>query len=81
MQGVRVVRESRPARVGCKCVEVWEVLWHLKARILYHYPAVAEATIRYLQRYAVSPPDGRILYHFGGPHAECACTPSKRLPS
>jgi hypothetical protein len=79
MQAVRLVRESRPAREGCECVEAWEVLWSLDARILYHYPAVAEATIKCLQRYAASAPDERILYHFGSPRPECACTPSERL--
>lgn len=80
MQAVRLVRESRPARVGCECVEAWEILWRLEAHILYHYPAVAEATIQCLQRYAASVPNERILYHFGGPRAECTCTPSERLP-
>src|SRR4051812_37264384 len=57
MQTVSLVLESRHARVGCECVEAWQVLWRLKACILYHYPAGPEATIECLQRYAASPPD------------------------
>jgi len=82
MEAVRRVREARPAREGCRCVESWEALWRLDARILPNYPAVADATVECLERYAASPPDRRVIYHFAQPGtgAECACLPaSKRL--
>jgi hypothetical protein len=76
MEAVRLVREARPAREGCRCVEGWQALWRLEARILSHYPAVGAATIECLERYAASPLEGRALYHFAGSGAECVCTPS-----
>ena len=76
MEAVRLVREARPAREGCRCVDAWEAVWRLKARILPHYPAVAAATIECLERYAASALEGRALYHFAGSGAGCVCSPS-----
>jgi hypothetical protein len=76
MEVVRRVREVRPARESCQCVEGWEPVWSLKARILPHYPAVAAATIECLERYAASSLEGRVIYHFAGSGAECVCSPA-----
>lgn len=73
----RRVAESRPPKPGCECFEGWMVTRSVQARILYHYPRVAEALIEALEQHAASPFDTRALHHFGGGGKECACTPEE----
>lgn len=73
----RCVAESRPPRPGCECFEGWMSTRSIQARVLYHYPRVAEALIEALEQYAASPFDPRALYHFRGGGKECTCTPEE----
>lgn len=71
----RVV-ESRPPMAGCECFESWTVVRSVEARVLYHYPRVAEAMMEELDQYAASPFETRALYHyFGAGNKECSCDP------
>jgi hypothetical protein len=73
----RRVAQSRPPKPGCECIEEWMFTRSVQARVLYHYPRVAEALIEALERYAASPFNPRALYHFGGGGKECVCTPEE----
>lgn len=75
----RVV-ESRPPREGCECFEGWTVLRSIDARVLYHYPRVAEALVDCLEQYAASPLDPRALYHFPIVREDCVCAPQRCWP-
>lgn len=68
----RVV-ESRPPREGCECFEGWTVWRSIEARVLCHYPRVAEALIEALKHYAASPFEPRVLYHFPLRREDCTC--------
>jgi hypothetical protein len=74
----QLVEESRPPRDGCECFETRLVLRDIEARVLAHYPRVAAAAAELLENYAASPPETRVLYHYGGEKGECACTPTPR---
>lgn len=69
----RRVEESRPPRPGCECFDRKGAIRSIEARVLYHYPRVAEACIEALDRYAASPFDPRALYHFPIGDKECSC--------
>lgn len=70
----RVV-ESRPPKAGCECFKSWLAIRSVEARVLYHYPRVAERMIEALDHYATSSFETRALYHFGASNKECACAP------
>ena len=75
------VEESRPPRAGCECIEVARAFRSIEARVLHHYPRVAEAAVACLQEYARKPPDPRALYHWPGGSDGCVCAPSPVGPS
>ncbi len=71
-----LVIESRPPRAGCECIGRWAAMRSVEARVLYHYPRVAERMIEALEHYAASPFEARALYHFAGDYEKCACVPA-----
>ena len=66
----RRVEEGRPPGEGCGCFEAWLRIRSVEARVLYHYPKVADALVEALKEYAASPLR-RPIYHFIG--GTCAC--------
>ena len=68
-EAYRRVQVSRPPREGCPCFEAWLQIQSVEARVLRHYPRVADRLIEGLEEYAASPLE-KPLYHFIG---GCAC--------
>jgi hypothetical protein len=71
-----LVEAARPPAAGCECIKVARAFHSIKARVLYHYPLVAEAAIAALKKYARQPPDARALYHWPMGNDGCVCMPS-----
>ena len=66
----RRVEECRPPREGCECFADWLEIRSIEAKVLYHYPAVADRVIQDLKDYAGSPLKKPLYHLFMG---ECAC--------